>query len=90
MRRLAQPELTKTNREVIALAINTRPAEERKNATKITYAVSELLAQRYGKEDENGDYYFTEGSEYQLSRAGMRTTLDIKEKVQLFLRKACC
>lgn len=87
MRRLSQPELTKTNKEVIALAINALPEEERKNATKITYAVSELLAQRYGKKGEDGEYYFTQGSDYQLARAGMKTTLDIREKVQLFLRK---
>lgn len=86
-KRMVIPELTKHNREVISLALERLPENERKNTTEVTYAVSEVLAEQYGTKDEDGNYYLTDRSLYQLARAGMETTLDIKEKVELYLAR---
>lgn len=84
--RLFTPKLSPTNKQVIEEAIASVPEEQQEDLFVITSAVGSVLARRYGTKDKKtGEYFLTDGSDYQLERTGMANTYDIAEKVDIYL-----
>lgn len=83
--RFAKQELSKVNREVISLAISNLPPEFKGDPTQIVSEVVGVLERRYGKLNEDGEYDFTPKSEVDIRTIGMWSTLDIRDKVKLYL-----
>lgn len=80
--RFATPvSLTRGNKAIIEESIDLLPDDEKMNLYSITSKVAELLIDKYG-EDENN-----RSTDYQLERAGMKTSKDIMQKVQFYLQR---
>ena len=80
--RFATPvSLTRGNKAIIEESIDLLPDDEKMNLYSITSKVAELLINKYGDDEEN------RSTDYQLERAGMKTSKDIMQKVQYYLQR---
>ena len=79
LNRIGKVELTRSNKTTIQEAIDSLDDVYKMDVIKIVEKVADILIERYGPDDAS--------IEYQLRRVGMQSSLDIVEKVELYLRK---